>query len=1137
VGRSRDVIDTSFNTIYQYHFLNYGEATQRYSPLYEDGDLLIICHDPWLPNVQPLVTHKTATGIPTTLVGVSTIGNNHTAIKNYIQNAYNTGNLSFVLLVGDAAQVATPSASGGASDPTYAKLAGGDDYPEIMVGRFSAETAAQVDTQVQRTLTYETTPAPMTDWFWKGTGIASAQGAGQGDEGQADWVHMDEIRQWLLAFGYTHVDQFYDTTGATAAQVTTALNAGRGIINYCGHGSTTSWSTTGFSNTHINALVNDDMLPFIVSVACVNGNFPNTTCFGEAWLRATNPATSAPTGAIGIYCSSINQSWAPPMEAQDEFNLLLCAEAYISYGALCYAGSCSMMDDYGSGGVSMFNTWHIFGDPSLRIAVTCVDAGTVTLDRGLYACEDSADILVVDCGLNLDDLVIDTGTVTVSSDSEPAGEIVTVTELGPASGQFAGSIAISATNTPGVLWVAPGDTITVTYIDADDGQGNTNVVVTATAAVDCTPPVISGVQATNIEPHDATVSFTADEPVRGVVHYGLGCGALNMTAQGSGYSMSPTVALTGLQDDTTYYYAVEAYDEAGNMAIDDNGGNCYMFTTPQIPDYYTELFDGGDNDLDNTGLMFTPNGTVDFYAGCAEPITALPTNPTGGTPISLSDDDYEQITLVGATVSLYGVNYSSFYVGSNGFITFNTGDTDTTESLTDHFEQPRISGLFDDLNPASGGTVSWKQLPDRVAVTYDSVPEYSVGGSNTFQIEMFFDGTITISYLGVSASDGLAGLSEGNGVSPDYYETDLTNMGPCQDYPPTADDVYVDAPWNNTTTITLQASDDGFPIPPGALSYIITSLPAEGTLVDPGSGAITTVPFTLANYGNQVEYVAEDFYLGADTFEYKANDGGIPPEGGDSNLANVYLTVYGVPAPVHTFTLDADPGWACDGMWAWGQPTGGGSWNGDPTSGHTGTCVYGYNLDGDYENDLLPEYLTSPAINCSQMSDTELHFARWLAVEAVDTAAIEASTDGMNWTTVWVNTHTISDASWQLMSYDISAIADGQPTVYVRWVMGPTDGGFTMAGWNIDDVEVWGIAPPTNCLGDANCSGAVDFADIDYFVAALGGEASWITYFQIHNAGAMPPCPYEVNDLNGGGVEFTDVQPFINHLGQPCDPM
>ncbi len=363
-------LTAAFNTIYKSHFLNYAEPA-RYNPLDEQGDMLIICHDPWIPNMQPFVDHKNDIGINTTIVGVSTIGNNWSSIKAYVQNVYNTSDLAFLLLVGDGAQVDTPTASGGSSDPTYSKLAGGDNYPDIMVGRFSAETAAQVDTQVLRSVEYEQNMSTTTDWFWRGMGIASNQGAGMGDEGQADNVHMNEIRQWLLAYGYTTVDQIYDPSG-TAQMVTNGLNNGRGIINYCGHGSTTSWGTTGFSNSHVQALQNDNMLPFIISVACVNGQFDGYTCFAEAWLRSTH--AGEPIGAIGTYMSSINQSWAPPMEAEDEFNILLTQiepNAYWSYGALCFAGSCSMMDAYGGGpsggGTQMFDTWHVFGDPSLRI--------------------------------------------------------------------------------------------------------------------------------------------------------------------------------------------------------------------------------------------------------------------------------------------------------------------------------------------------------------------------------------------------------------------------------------------------------------------------------------------------------------------------------------------------------------------------------------------------------------------------------------------------------------------------------------------------------------------------------------------------------------------------------------------------
>ncbi len=766
-------VSHAFHTIYKNQFLNYGMVS-RYVPLDEQGDMLIIAHDAWMANVQPLADFKTGRGINTTVVGVSTIGNNANLIKAYIQNVYDTSDLAFVLLVGDGAQVDTLSSAGGASDPSYSLLAGSDHYPEIMVGRFSAETAAHVDTQVQRTIEYETMPASTQAWFKKGMGIGSNQGPG--DDGEMDYEHLDNIRLDLLAHEYTVVDQIYDPSG-TASQVTTGLNNGRGIINYTGHGSTTAWSSTGFSNSNVNALQNNGMLPFICSVACVNGEFDGPTCFGEAWLRATN--SGQPSGAICAYMSSINQSWNPPMVAQDEFVDLLMAEAYSSIGALMYAGSCLMIDEEGAGGEDMFDTWIIFGDPSVRVVQTCADAGMAALDAGSYACTDTATLRVADCGLNTSDSMVEMVTVAIDSTSETGVELVVLTETDAASAEFTGTIALDTTDAAGTLLVAAGDTITMTYIDADDGAGNTDVVVTATAGVDCTAPGIGNVQVIDIEPRGAVVTFDADEPARGTVHYGTNCGALNDSASGSGYATAVVVPMGSLQDATTYFFSVEAADEAGNASADDNGGACYTFTTPDIPNFFTELFEA-DNDLSGWSLTFIPNGTVDYYAGCAEEITALPTDPAGATNLNLTDDSFGTCNLTGMDfVTLYGTTYTTFYPCSNGYITFDHGETAYTETLGSHFALARIAGIFDDLNPASGGDVVWQQLEDRAVVTWNGVFEYGTTSPQTFQIEMFYSGDIRVSYLTVTVADGLAGLSEGNGQDPDYWETDLTAMGDC----------------------------------------------------------------------------------------------------------------------------------------------------------------------------------------------------------------------------------------------------------------------------------------------------------------------------------------------------------------------
>jgi len=200
-------------------------------------------------------------------------------------------------------------------------------------------------------------------------------------------------------------------------------------------------------------------------------------------------------------------------------------------------------------------------------------------------------------------------------------------------------------------------------------------------------------------------------------------------------------------------------------------------------EYYTELFEASDNDLAYRTLTFTPDGSSQFYNLCLDDAASFLTDPTGGATISLTNDDNQQVTLTDAEqVSIYGSSYASFYIGSNGYITFDSGDSDATETLTDHFAVKRVSALFNDLDPSSAGVVSWKQLTDRAAVTFDNVPQNGMANANSFQIELFFNGTIRITYLNIDSLDNMAGLSAGAGLADDFLETNLTSYDMCVDY-------------------------------------------------------------------------------------------------------------------------------------------------------------------------------------------------------------------------------------------------------------------------------------------------------------------------------------------------------------------
>ncbi|MDP8232698.1 MAG: C25 family cysteine peptidase, partial [Candidatus Zophobacter franzmannii] len=364
-----------FSSLYRNHFINF--TTDRYTTVEDIGSILVIAPTMFHATMQDYVDWKIQKGMQIEMVDLSVAGSTADAIGTYIQTYYNSHpELTFVQLVGDGGQLPTLSQSGGGSDPSFALVDGTDSYPDIFIGRFSAEDVPQLETQIERTVAYERDLDSSATWLNNAMGVASDQGGGsQGDLGESDIVHMNYIRDDLLGYGYSSVDQIYDP-GASSSTVSNNLNQGRGFINYVGHGSDTAWSTTGFSNSNVNSLTNDNMLPFIVSVACVNGNFVNLTCFAEAWMRAENGDN--PTGAIAIYASSINQSWDSPMNGQDEMTDLLIAEEKTSLGGIYYNGSCEMMDNYGTDGIDMFKTWHIFGDASLMYRSKQPEQITVT---------------------------------------------------------------------------------------------------------------------------------------------------------------------------------------------------------------------------------------------------------------------------------------------------------------------------------------------------------------------------------------------------------------------------------------------------------------------------------------------------------------------------------------------------------------------------------------------------------------------------------------------------------------------------------------------------------------------------------------------------------------------------------------
>ncbi len=393
--RSNEVkMDPEFGELYSNHFINYSEGLSKYTPVSETGELLIICHDAFMDAMEPFVAWKKQIGRPTTMVGTSTSGATSDALQTYIQEQYaNNPNISHILLVGDNAQVQSyytmKGNKYGRTDNIYGQLVGNDNYNDVIVGRFSAETAAHVTTQVNKVIHYERDINATDTWLSIGQGVSKNEGAGSGHYGEADYQHIDNIRTDLLNYGYSTVHRDYQgVSGVTASANTISqhINEGVSIINYCNHGSETSWGVFSYGNSHVNALTNDNKLPFVWSVACLNGKLDySSPCFAEAWLRATNNSNGNPTGAIGGMFSYILQPWQPPMYGQDEMVDVL-VESYANnikrtLGGISFDGIMKILDQYGQNngdGLATYSFWLLFGDPTLMVRTATPTAMNVT---------------------------------------------------------------------------------------------------------------------------------------------------------------------------------------------------------------------------------------------------------------------------------------------------------------------------------------------------------------------------------------------------------------------------------------------------------------------------------------------------------------------------------------------------------------------------------------------------------------------------------------------------------------------------------------------------------------------------------------------------------------------------------------
>lgn len=175
-------------------------------------------------------------------------------------------------------------------------------------------------------------------------------------------------------------------------------------------------------------------------------------------------------------------------------------------------------------------------------------------------------------------------------------------------------------------------------------------------------------------------------------------------------------------------------------------------------------------DLRGKTVAFLPsNGAATRYrvAISAESYDAAAAT-AGAKLASLGDDDAAQ-TYLAFEFPYYGARYRTLWVNSDGNLTFGTGDGNSTDRTLGRLTggPPRIAPLLTDLDPSQArGTNGVRVLhePGRTVVSWSGVPVYSdTGGgvSQTFQVRLYPDGRIEMTYTSVNISEAVTGIGPG----------------------------------------------------------------------------------------------------------------------------------------------------------------------------------------------------------------------------------------------------------------------------------------------------------------------------------------------------------------------------------------
>ncbi|MFO8062259.1 MAG: C25 family cysteine peptidase [bacterium] len=380
-----------------------------YSPM---SVYLIVTSSRFAGHLGDLIDLKKRQGFMVRVLETDTVGSTNTEIKQAIQNFYdsNAFGLEFVLLIGDTDEI--PHFIGTEMDnpPTdlyYSTLDGEDYFPDVYIGRMSVSDTTQLKGVIEKNITVQQADWSVSDtWAQRAYLMATDDGSFHELAEATQNYAASRLRDINMT-----VDSFYDYYG-TGTPVAEAINNGRTVAIYTGHGLETAWGGPSFNQSGINALTNAQMYPLVFSYACLTGDYAHTSeSFGETWLRADN-------GAAGFVGSSVNSYWYEDDIMERSLIDGYTDSSYTFTGSMLNFSKHMVYAAYSGSGLSKryFEMYNILGDPSFDLKSTVEGNLSIAADSVM-----PGDIDSIRANVFLNSSYHDAYTALMHSDSLIAG--------------------------------------------------------------------------------------------------------------------------------------------------------------------------------------------------------------------------------------------------------------------------------------------------------------------------------------------------------------------------------------------------------------------------------------------------------------------------------------------------------------------------------------------------------------------------------------------------------------------------------------------------------------------------------------------------------------------------------------------